>query len=203
MSHKAIFFDLGNVLLFFSHDKMYRQIADLCGLPRENVHQSTFTKVLIDDFETGRVDIQAIHQFLCEISGKQVDFKSTIEAISNIFELNQAIVPIIKELKKTQIPLYVLSNTNEAHFDYAYTHFPVLHLFDGYVLSYEVGAKKPEKTIYEKALAKAGCLPHEVFYTDDIPEYVQGARNLKIDAEPFLDVPTLKSQLQKRKLLYT
>ena len=57
---------------------------------------------------------------------------------------------------------------------------------------------KPSPLIYEAALARAGCLPAECFFTDDIPEYVAGAIKAGIDAVQFQSESQIKQELSKR-----
>jgi FMN phosphatase YigB (HAD superfamily) len=44
----------------------------------------------------------------------------------------------------------------------------------------------------------AGCRPEECFFTDDILEYVEGARSLGIDAVQFHSAAQLLEELSKR-----
>lgn len=199
MSKKTVFFDLGNVIIFFDHGKMYRQMAEYCGMQLEHLLPSL--QPFADPYERGEIDSRSIHHHLCSLSGKSLDFGGLMHAMSDIFEPNNQIISIIKELKKKKVPLYLLSNTCEAHFNYAYTHFPILHLFDGYVLSYEVKARKPEKEIFHSALQCARCTAQESFYTDDISDYIDAARALEIDAEVYQNPERLLTQLTERGIL--
>jgi len=196
---KAVFFDLGNVLLFFSHERMMQQVADFCQLELPVV--KTAVEKLGIPYELGNVKSKEIHQEFSDLVKKKLEFNGLMHALSNIFHLNNPVAAIVQELKSKNVPLFVLSNTCEAHFNYAYEHYSPLQLFDGYVLSYEVGARKPEKKIFEHALAKAGCSPESCFYTDDIGEYVDAARQLHIDAEQYTTPEKLTEQLALRGLL--
>jgi putative hydrolase of the HAD superfamily len=103
---------------------------------------------------------------------KKLHFETLMHAVSDIFQPNDPVISIAKLVKDKGHRLFLLSNTCEAHFNFASAQFPFLKLFDGYVLSYEVRARKPEKKIYEKALEIAGCQNKECFYTDDILPYI-------------------------------
>jgi putative hydrolase of the HAD superfamily len=124
-----------------------------------------------------------------------------MHAIGDIFEPNDPVISIALALKKNGCRLFLLSNTCEAHFTFASSQFTFLKFFDGYVLSYEVGACKPEKKIYEKALELAGCGKEECFYTDDILSYIEMARSLEIDAEQYKTPDDLIHHLNSRKIL--
>ena len=48
-----LYFDLGNVLLFFDHDRGCRQVGELTGLPAEKVRQVVFENDLTHRYERG------------------------------------------------------------------------------------------------------------------------------------------------------
>ncbi len=199
---KAIFFDLGNVLLFFSHEKMCRQVAEVCNLDAHHVKRAFFSEGIGEKYERGEIDTRSVHSYFCSLAKRQIEFFDFMDAVSNIFQPNEEIVPVLKNLKKNKVHLIVLSNTCEAHFDFAYLHYPLLHLFDDYVLSYEVKAKKPEKEIFQKALSLVHVPKENCFYIDDVGEYVQAASALGIDSELFTTTEKLIEQLVLRKYLY-
>src|ERR1700722_7862603 len=159
---RTIFFDLGNVLIFFSHQKMYEQAAKYAGLDLELVKKMMYEYG--DPYERGHFDSKKVFNEFCQLSQKELDFGTLMCAISDIFEPNLPVIEIAQMLKEKGHRLFLLSNTCDAHFTFAFSQFPFLKSFDGYVLSYEVGVRKPEKEIYEKALEIAGCGKEECFY---------------------------------------
>ena len=199
MKH-TIFFDLGNVLLFFDMDKMYRQVADLCSLELPEV--ATLMQVLIDPYERGLIDTKKVHADFAQLSHKKnLDYHLLRHAVCDIFKPNDAVIDIAVELKKKGCKLFILSNTCEAHFEFALSQFDFFKLFDGFILSYKVGARKPEKKIFESALVEAQCSREHCFYTDDIPEFVHAAKSLQIDAENYTTPKALKTHLHQRNIL--
>jgi putative hydrolase of the HAD superfamily len=74
----------------------------------------------------------------------------------------------------------------------------MLRHFHEQILSYEVGAMKPDPRIFERAIELAGCLPEECFYTDDIAEYVEAARRMGIDAVQFQSCAQLEREMVSR-----
>jgi len=196
---RTIFLDLGNVLIFFDHLRMCQQVARYSGLELPAVqavmHQYG------DLYERGHIDSRKLHQELSTIAKKELHFETLMRAVSDIFVPNTPTISIALQLKERGHRLFLLSNTCDAHFAFAYSQFPFLKMFDGNVLSYEVGARKPEKRIYEKALEIAGCQKEQCFYTDDILDYVQAARSLQIDAEQYTTPEALTKHLQARNFL--
>jgi len=103
---------------------------------------------------------------------------------------------------KERYELVLLSNTNEMHFEMLQREYPILRHFDKRVLSHEVGAMKPSPVIYQRAIELAGCRPDECFFTDDIEAYVEGARQVGIDAVQFVSSAQLQEELAKRNVVW-
>src|SRR5262249_42449432 len=156
-------FDLGNVLIFFSHQKMCEQVANYCDVDLQLV--KTMMQRFGDLYERGDINNQMIFDEFCRLSQKKLNFEILMNRISDIFKPNDPVISIALKLKGNGHRLFLLSNTCDAHFNFALSQFPFLNSFDGYILSYEVGARKPEKKIYEKAMELAGCRKDECFYT--------------------------------------
>jgi FMN phosphatase YigB (HAD superfamily) len=137
---------------------------------------------------------------LTAILDLSVDFDRFCDIWSCIF--SETLVPesLLEDLA-SRYRLVLLSNTNAIHFEMVRKTYPLLRHFHDLVLSYEVKAMKPQPQIYRAAIEKAGCRPEECFYTDDIPEYVEGARQLGIDAVQFRGVQELQRELIARKIL--
>jgi HAD superfamily hydrolase (TIGR01509 family) len=64
-------------------------------------------------------------------------------------------------------------------------------------LSYELHAVKPERAIYEAAARLAGHEPNEIFFVDDRPENVAGAREAGFESVLYTDVPQFVADLRK------
>ena len=94
--------------------------------------------------------------------------------------------------------LLLLSNTNAIHYEMLEANYPILRHFEVRILSHEVGAMKPDPKIYRAAIAGAGCRPEEIFFTDDIAEFVEAARRQGIDAAQFSSLPQLERDLKAR-----
>ncbi len=82
------------------------------------------------------------------------------------------------------------------HFDYAFGAFKILGAFDDYVLSYQVGERKPHPKIYLTALEKAKCPASECIYIDDMEPYAVAARRLGMQAIVYRDIQQLERELR-------
>jgi putative hydrolase of the HAD superfamily len=197
---RTILLDLGNVVLYFSHDKMFQQMGALCGLSGEDVRQRMRDHNVIIEFETGRMSRAEFHRTFESWSGQAVDRRRLLRAASNIFTPNEPLIAALDRIKGAGLRLVLLSNTNAAHVSFIKERFDVLSKFDELVLSYQVKAMKPDPPIYEAALKAIQCEPRECFYTDDIVENVERARGFGLQAEVFIDTKTFLSQLEQRNL---
>lgn len=89
---------------------------------------------------------------------------------------------VLEELKRTNVPLYALSNWDialeEVLADLGWTRF-----FDDLVVSAIVGAEKPDGAIFEEALRVAGVEPSRAVHVGNDPvSDVRGAARAGIDA---------------------
>jgi len=197
---RTAFFDMGNVLVHFSHERMCEQIGALCRHDGPAIRELLFGTGLQLDFERGLISEAEMHARLESATGRTLDFQAAVRAASDIFRLNEPILPVLDVLRSQGIRLVLLSNTSVSHLNWVRQEYDILQRFDHLVTSCDAGAVKPEPAIFKAALAAAHCDPHEAFYTDDIVEYIETARTYGIDAEVFIDTPTLIGHLQSRGL---
>ena len=193
---RTVLFDLGNVLLYFSHERMFAQMGALCEHTGEAVRELLLTSGTYVDLECGRLSRPEFHRRFQQLTGHAMDRRKLMRAVSDIFTPNESILPVLDELKASGHRLVLLSNTNAAHVAFIQERFDVLTRFDECVLSYEVGAMKPDPPMFEAALRAIQCEPMECFYTDDVGEYVERARGYGLQAEVFIDTRTLLAHLQ-------
>jgi HAD superfamily hydrolase (TIGR01509 family) len=92
----------------------------------------------------------------------------------------------------------LLSNTNAIHFEMLERTYPLLRHFHEFILSHRVRALKPSPAIYREAIARAGCAPDEIFFTDDIADYVAAAKREGIDAVQFESSEQIERELRAR-----
>lgn len=198
MAIRTVLFDMGNVLVSFSHERMFAQLGEVCGRTGEEVKQFLATTALANRFETGMVDANGFHAEMEQWVKRPVDQANLLRAGADIFWLDTPMPDVLKQIKSQKIRLVLLSNTSSTHIEIIREKWSFLDEFDDLVLSYEVNAMKPEEAIYRAAIAKIKCDPSECFYTDDVAPYVEAGRSFGLHAEIFRDVPTLVEQLRSR-----
>jgi putative hydrolase of the HAD superfamily len=184
-------FDLGNVILPFDH----RQIADkLCahikgngGRSREEIfgHIFDLEEGFINPFEEGAFSSFEFYIRIRDRYDLNLDFETFKEIWNNIFWDSPEVNEVIVCLKAMGYPVFLLSNTNELHFSYILERFPIIHILDEWILSFEVGAKKPKQRIYEAIFQKTDIPADRILYIDDVPAYVEAAERIGINGMLF------------------
>jgi len=196
MSLHTCIFDLGNVLVFFSHDRMVQNISGVSGAPEAIVREFLFERGFQEAIETGTVTEDQFHSEFQTHTGSDVSIEAIRQAVGDIFELNTEMVPLLEELRSLGIRLVLLSNTCVTHIEFVKRKWDFLDLFDDITTSWEVGALKPDPRIYESALNQANCPATDCFFTDDIEDYVQQAVTMGIQAHVFRNPETTRSLLR-------
>lgn len=197
---KAAIFDLGNVVLLFSHERMCRQLAEVFGMAPEAVRREIFETDFVSRYDRGLETTEEMFRRLAAAGSRRPTLAQARMAAADIFEVNRPVLPILEALRRGGVPLVVLSNTCEVHASHVRSSYDVLGLFDALVLSHEVGMTKPDPRIYDLAADAAGCAPGDCFFTDDVPDYVAAARRRGLDAETFTDAGSLARALAERGL---
>jgi putative hydrolase of the HAD superfamily len=197
-----IYFDLGNVVLNFDNELACRQMARVAGVGLDRVRSAVFDSGLQERSERGLVSSQEFYEEFCRLTDTRPSYGALSEAGSDIFTLNCPVIPIVAQLRAAGHRLGLLSNTCAAHWDYVQRVYKVIQYFETYVLSYEVGAMKPAAAIFERAASQARVRPEEIFFVDDRPEHVAGARACGWDAEVFTTPAKLAGDLRGRSLRF-
>lgn len=190
-------FDMGNVLVYFSHQTMCENVANVSGATVSEVDALLLKGGLNARLECGEISETQFHELVEQGLKKTVDVEALKHAVADIFQLNESIVPLLDELRSLGLRLVLLSNTSITHLEFIQQHFDVLNRFDALTTSYESGALKPNAAIYEDALRKANCPAEDCFYTDDIEDYVLGARSFGIHAEVYTETRLTRAALQQ------
>jgi putative hydrolase of the HAD superfamily len=194
---RTIIFDLGKVIIPFDFQRGYRAMAERCPYPAEEI-PARIGADLVRRFESGQIPPDLFVSQLCRQLQADLTYGEFCEIWSCIF-LPETLIPepFIEALRR-RYRLLLLSNTNAIHFGMVRENYPILRHFDSYVLSHQVGALKPSPKMYAAALAQAQCAPEECFFTDDIADYVAGARQAGIDAVQFQSAAQIQQELRNR-----
>ncbi len=202
-STEVILFDLGNVILPFNHFQIAEKLSRFSQNKEFQNPKKIFSflfdleKGAINPFDLGKVSSREFFQVIKQRLVLSISFDEFVPIWSNIFVEDQEVSRIIRSLKK-RWRLGLLSNTDPLHFGHILSNFPVIKAFDHWILSYEVGFKKPAIQIFQKAIEWASVTPEKILYIDDTKEYVEAARPLGIQGIHFVSAPRLEEELRTR-----
>lgn len=198
---RALIFDLGNVVIPFDFSRGYAAIEALCPYSAAEIPRRIRATGLVPLYETGQIASEAFVEQLCGALELPVNFDQFCELWSAIFLPGSLIPEELFERARARYRLVALSNTNDLHFRRVRADYPVLRHFDELVLSYQVGFAKPDRRIYQEALARAGCAAGECLFIDDVEAYVEGARAAGIESIRFEVYPQLEAEFARRGIL--
>jgi len=203
---EVILFDLGNVILPFNHFQIAERLSQFSRRREFQDPKKIFSYLFdlqegaINGFDLGKVSPREFFQAIKERLDLSVSFDEFVPIWCNIFVEDREVTQIILSLKR-KWRLGLLSNTDPLHFNYIFSEFPVMRAFDKWILSYEVGFKKPDIQIFQKAMEWASVKPEKILYIDDTKEYVKVAASLGIQSIHFISASQLKEELRTRLLM--
>ena len=197
---EVIIYDLGNVILPFNHYRIaeklsrFSQRKEFQDPPKIFSYLFDFEKGAVNGYEVGKVSSLEFFQSLKKFLQLSLSFEEFVPIWDDIFLENQEVSQIILS-QKGRWKLGLLSNTNPLHFDYVLSKFPIVRVFDQWILSHEVGFKKPAVGIYQKAIEWASVEPQKIIFIDDMEKHVEVAVSLGMQGIHFISAKQLKEEL--------
>lgn len=191
---------MGRVLLNYDFSKTAKAITAQTNLDGREVIEDLYTNHLDkwSDFERGVISPEDFFS----IFHLPMSFDDIKKAYNEIFTLKEDTFQLVKTLREKNIPLGVLSNTSQPHWEYVQSTFPELFSqFDVLIGSHELHLAKPNKQIYLAAAQAAGVKPSEILFFDDLAPNVAGAKAAGFDAVQFFNAAQAEKELKARNIL--
>lgn len=196
-TYETIVFDLGNTLIRFDHNISARKIANLFHLDSKKIYDAFFDSPITRAFEKGLISPRVFHKKAEELLGVKLPYKDFAAIWNDIFWEDEEACELARQLKK-RYRLFLLSNVNRLHFEYIDKKFDIIKIFDEVILSFMVGAMKPDKTIFEDVIRRSGGDRTRILYIDDREDLIKEARLLGIDSIRFEGAGSLKKLLKEK-----
>jgi len=193
----SVISDLGQVLLRFDNRRFFerltkytsRSAADIRAVTHENI-------LLLDQFDTGRITPDDFYERAVAALDARVSRDEFYAAYNDVFAIHASALAVIRALKP-KYKLALLSNTDPVRYGYIERTFPELQFFDAYVLSFRIGAMKPDPRVYREALMLLDARPERALFIDDIQENLDGAARLGIRGILYTPQTDLAAELEK------
>lgn len=186
---KNIILDLGVVIINIDS---YRTVQAMKNLGFENFEKSytLFKQVdLFDKLEKGQIKPGEFRSKLREQLPNYVSNENIDRAwCAMLLDFPKSRIDFIQELGK-RYTLYLLSNTNEIHYNQYIRDFKQTFgsefnsLFQKAYYSHQVGMRKPEPEIYEYLIRDSGINPKESLFVDDLQVNLQEAQKTGINTQ--------------------
>ena len=185
---KNVVFDLGGVLINLDFDNCLNAFRKAGFRDLEKQGCQFRGKGVFSEFELGEISPEEFRKAI----RKEVSEALSDHEIDDMWNLMLLDIPrekldLLLKLREHYM-VYLLSNTNRIHWDYAceqmfcYRGFRVNDFFEDIFLSFEMHKAKPEKDIYEQMMKEANILPEETFFIDDSAINCQAAISLGIQS---------------------
>lgn len=195
-----IVFDLGNTLIRFDHTISAKKLAGLFRLDPKKIYDLFFDSPLTRDFETGRIPPKVFHERAQGLLGVTMPYKDFVAIWNDIFWEDADMCALARQLKRSY-KIFLLSNINRLHFEHIRNKFDIIGIFDELILSFAVGAIKPDRLIYDDVVRRASGARDELLYIDDREDLVTAAAGMGIDSIRFKDCGNLKETMRGKGIL--
>src|SRR3989304_7289123 len=196
-----IIFDLGNVLILWNPDVVYKKFFSSDLTKAQRFYEETGIQKANTEMDRGR----PFQEALSELAGKfphyhePIQFWKTkwLEMIGGPIEDS---VKVLESLHTQGYPLYALTNWAEETF---FTHirhnqkYQFLNNFKDIVISGVVKEIKPEPQIYKILLQRNNLKPENCIFIDDSSDNIVAAQNLGIATIKFTSPEQLVDELGK------
>jgi epoxide hydrolase-like predicted phosphatase len=184
-SLKAVLFDVGGVLVESPFKRM-APIAAAHGIDMKTFAQIAVGRGAYDDgthpwhrIERGEITVEQFNSATAEMAtGMGVHNFPPLPDASILMRpefVRPNMVALVRECRAQGLHTGIVTN-NIAEWTVWRELFPLAHLFDDVIDSWEVGMRKPEARIYELAAQRLGVTPGECLFLDDMLENLVGAQ---------------------------
>lgn len=199
MATSFIYLDMGNVLLYFSHEKMAEQMAKVAGISAAQAWKILFEDGLEWAYERGELTREQFYGRFCEAAGARADENALDEAGNDIFDINSPMIGLAGRLTGAGYRIGVCSNTSPSHWAHCLKRYRALSTtFPVHALSFRLQASKPDPAFYAAAAKLAGVEASQIFFTDDRPENITAAKAAGWDAVLYESVSQVNEALRQR-----
>jgi epoxide hydrolase-like predicted phosphatase len=193
---KAVIFDVGGVLIRTQNRLGREKWAAKLGMDSWDFENFVFRSDSGRQSELGQKSVAEHWQWLGQHFG--LAESQLTEMRRDFFAgdvLNEPLVAHVRRLRRAGFPTGLLSNFGDnARRLWAET-YPFITLFDGVIISSEVGIMKPDPQIYQLAADSVGTMPEDILFIDDFAENTAGASAVGMQTVHYQDPDIARQEL--------
>ena len=193
----TIFFDLFGVLLGIDQSVVVQYLSKLTNTSYLKAREITMGEPYMQ-LERGEVTFKEYVKDLRAMlpNGNRIDADSLREIWMNSKIGEMPAVSLLDDLL-INYPIWVISNTTEAHIKSLQSQFVFLNSFNGIITSERAGTHKPNPSIFNFALSEANTDVASSLFIDDSHTNTESAKNIGIVSHHYTEFDGLIDFLQK------
>ena len=196
MSIKAVFFDLGGVIVRTEFQAPRQQLAEKLGMEYDDLDRIVFDS---DSHHKASIGEISSEDHWASVIKRLKRPTSELVAIRDEFFagdiVDRTLVEYIRSLRGKYKTGLISNAWGDLRDFIAREKFD--DAFDKMIISAEVGAVKPEAKIFQIALEKLGVSPNEAVFVDDFLVNVEGCEKVGMQGIHFKDPESALKQLKK------
>jgi epoxide hydrolase-like predicted phosphatase len=196
MTIKAVFFDLGGVLVRTEFQTPRQQLADRLGMDLDDLYKLVFDSETSLRATMGEIKSEEHWAFVLQRLKRPA---SELPAIHSEFFAGDIVDRTLLDYIRSLRPKYKTGLISNAWGDLR--DFIVREkfedAFDKLIISAEVGVMKPEAKIFRIALEQFGVSPNEAVFVDDVLDNIKGSEKVGMKGIHFKDPEMALQQLKK------
>lgn len=175
-----VYFDLGNIIVSFDPKVAIANLVGRFGLDGEHARTCLYESGYQEEYEKGRLTCDQFAEAVRKQIGihpSQMSNRDLLDASCDMFTPIESMAETVAKVAKKGTRYGVLSNTCVSHWDWiANRTWQVSQIaWPHRIVSYEVGAMKPDPRIYAAAETLAGVEPTRILFLDDKQENIDAA----------------------------
>jgi putative hydrolase of the HAD superfamily len=196
MTIRAVFFDLGGVIVRTEYQAPRQQLAERLGMEYEDLDRIVFNSETGIQASTGAITSQQHWEAVMK------RLKRPLEEMASIRDeffagdiVDRTILEFLRSLRGQHIT-GLISNAWSDLRDYLVRE-KMIDAFDHIIISAEVGVAKPDPRIFQVALERAGVKPDEAVFVDDFYVNIEGCEKVGIKGIHFKDAEAALQELKQ------
>jgi FMN phosphatase YigB (HAD superfamily) len=196
---EAVVLDLGGVVCRFVPDRRLKALARLSGRPASDIQAAVWASGLDTRAESGDLDHDEAYAAVLGRLGDGVSAGDLRAAWAAAFEPDEEVLALVRSLDR---PVALFSNNGPITEDCLRRELvEVGDAFDLVVLSWRLGATKPDPGAFAEATSQIGVSAQAVLYVDDSLDNVRAAARRGWVAHRYRGVARLRRLFEAHELL--
>ena len=179
-----IILDMGNVLLEWNKDKILRGVVKT-EKDYMILDKAIFQSGLWERLDLGTLTREELVLKVVSMIGSiyQEKVQEVVWNWPSYIEIYTEVFPLLVRLKEKGHRIFVLSNTSPVFYELLEEQLsPLNEILDGFVLSCDIKAVKPDRKMFEEILHKYQLDPVNCIFLDDVKDNTKMAESLGIKA---------------------